>query len=216
MAGRGRHPAGPGPRVTGRGRVGVVEPGVDAVVDHVDPRRVDGGVGAEHVGAHRLADGDDRVGSFVRRALRPARQPVAAAELLCLPRPVRLERVGGDHVGDAVQRLGPVAGHVGVPGVGVHHGGLGAPGRHLQVSREHPQGGVGAGQRGVVLGVRGGVVARCALQWTSTSTRWRSSRTRKSTWAPAPPYTSGGTSRVRSPTRRSDVAGPVTGHGPFR
>src|SRR3954470_22939980 len=45
--------------------------------------------------------------------------------------------------------------------------------------------------------------------WTSTSVRRRSSRTRYSTWTPAPPYTSGGNSRVSRPTRTS--AGPDRG-----
>src|SRR3954469_25670345 len=41
--------------------------------------------------------------------------------------------------------------------------------------------------------------------WTSTSITLRSSRARYSTWTPAPPYTSGGYSRVRSATRRSVI-----------
>src|SRR5487761_318576 len=39
-------------------------------------------------------------------------------------------------------------------------------------------------------------------QWTETSARRRSSRARYSTWVPAPPYTSGGYSRVNSATLR--------------
>ena len=38
-------------------------------------------------------------------------------------------------------------------------------------------------------------------QCTSTSTSRRSSRTRNSTWTPAPPYTSGGYSRLSTATR---------------
>src|SRR5512144_205572 len=39
------------------------------------------------------------------------------------------------------------------------------------------------------------------MQWTWTSMSRRSSCTRKSTWTPAPPYTSGGNSRVRIAAR---------------
>ena len=48
------------------------------------------------------------------------REPVAAAELLGLPRTQRLEAVRGDDVRDAVQQLRGEAGEVGVPGVRVH------------------------------------------------------------------------------------------------
>ena len=56
--------------------------------------------------------------SAVRSA--PGRERVAAAELLGLPRPQRLQAVRGHHVRHAVQQLGDVPGEVGVPGVGVH------------------------------------------------------------------------------------------------
>ena len=51
------------------------------------------------------------------RPLAQARQRVAAAELLGLPRAQRLERVHGRHVRDAVGELGQVAAEVRVPGV---------------------------------------------------------------------------------------------------
>ena len=75
-------------------------------------RRVEVGIGVEDVGAHAVADRDHRVRGEVGRALDPGRQPVAAAELVGLPRPAGLQGVGGDHVRDAVQqrgRAGPAA-----------------------------------------------------------------------------------------------------------
>ncbi len=68
-------------------------------------------------------DRDHRVGGEVRGPLHPARQPVAAAELVGLPRPPRLQRVRRDHVRDAVQQPGEQPRGVGVPGV------ASAPGR---------------------------------------------------------------------------------------
>ena len=81
-------------------------------------------VGAQHVVAHAGADRDHRVGGLDRGRLHPRRHPVAAAELLGLPRPHRLERMRGQHVRDAVQQRGQVPGQPGVPGVRVHDGGL--------------------------------------------------------------------------------------------
>ena len=66
-----------------------------------------------------LRDRDHRVGVLQRRPLAEARQRVAAAELLRLPRPQRLERVHGGDVRDAVHELGQVAAEVRVPGVAV-------------------------------------------------------------------------------------------------
>jgi hypothetical protein len=47
--------------------------GVDPVVDHVEPRRVDGGIGVHDVAGHGLGDRDDRPS---RRTPRPGRQEV--------------------------------------------------------------------------------------------------------------------------------------------
>ena len=88
--------------------VGAVEVGVDAVVDHVHPvRRRPPGRRSSTSRGHAVAHRDDRVGRLVGGALRPRREPVAAAELLGLPRPLRLERVRGDDVRDVVQQLAP-------------------------------------------------------------------------------------------------------------
>ena len=76
------------------------------------------------------------VGALERGLLDPARDAVAAAELLGLPRPQRLEAVRGDDVRDAVQQLGEVAGAVRVPGVRVHEVGARDVLRHLQVDAE--------------------------------------------------------------------------------
>ena len=90
-------------------------------------------VAAQHVVAHARRHRDDRVGGLDRGLLGPRRQRVAAAELLGLPRPQRLQAVRAHHVRHAVQQLGQVAGHVGVPGVRVHQVRALAAGDHRQV-----------------------------------------------------------------------------------
>ena len=75
--------------------------------DDVHLGRVELGVGVEDVDPHALADRDDGVGGLEGRALRPGRQAVAAAELLGLPRAVRLEGVRGDDVRYVVQQATP-------------------------------------------------------------------------------------------------------------
>ena len=88
----------------------------------------------------RLRDGDDRVGRLERRALGEARERIAAAELLALPRPHRLEAVHGRDVRNAVHELREVAAEVCVPGVAVHQIRPFGAGRHRQVDREGLQG----------------------------------------------------------------------------
>ena len=78
--------------------------GVDAVVDHVHLGRVDVGVGAQHVVAHRRRDCDHRGRGLVGGPLDARGDGVPAAELLGLPRPQRLERVRADDVRDVVQQ----------------------------------------------------------------------------------------------------------------
>jgi hypothetical protein len=85
------------------------------------------GLAGEDVGAHLLADGDDRVGGFEPGALAEARQRVAAAELLGLPRAEGLETVGGRDVRDVVDELDEMSGEVGVPGVAVDELGASTP-----------------------------------------------------------------------------------------
>jgi hypothetical protein len=133
-----------------RQRVGVlgrrVERGVDAVVDHVHPLRVDRGVGGEDVLPHAAADRDDAVGRLVRRPLSPARQCVAAAQLFGLPGAARLQAVGSENVGHAVQQLGEMAAEVGVPGVGMGDVASLDRRRHRQVDGEHLERAVRAGE----------------------------------------------------------------------
>ena len=88
-----------------RAVVGAVQGGVDAVVHDVHLGRVEGRIAGEDVLAHGAGDGDHGVGGLDRGALGPARQGVAAAELLGLPGAQRLQGVGGHHVRDAVQQL---------------------------------------------------------------------------------------------------------------
>jgi len=136
-----------------RAGVGRVRPGVDAVRDHMQASRIQPGVPAHDVVSHRLADRDHRRRAAIGGLLSPRRQPVAAAELLLLPGPRGLERVGGDDVGDAVEEARQVTREVGVPGVGVDDVRACDRRRHLEVGREDPQRGIGAGQPRVVLGV---------------------------------------------------------------
>ena len=134
------------------------ELGVDAVVDDLDLVGVDRGVGPQDVLAHAGAHGDDRVGGLVGRALDPRRDPVAAAELLGLPRPHRLQAVGGEDVRDVAHEAREVAAHVRVPRVRVHEVGSLAGGGEGQVDAEGGQGGVGPGELGEV-----GVAGRAVL-----------------------------------------------------
>jgi hypothetical protein len=135
--------------------------GVHPVADDLHPSRIQVGIGVEHVGLHAVADRDHRVGREVRRPLHPGRQPVAAAELVGLPRPARLQRVRGDDVRDAVHEGGEEPGGIGVPGVGVHEVGPGQAGGHLDVDAESLQRPVRVGEPGRDA-VRRRVVARSA------------------------------------------------------
>ena len=121
-----RRSAAPG-RCPGRGRRRRLRRGchrldVDAVVDHPDLGRVHLRVAAQDVLAHALRHGDDRRRRLVGGLLHPGGEGVAAAELLGLPGPQRLQAVGAEHVRDAVQQRGQVSGHVGVPGVRMRPG----------------------------------------------------------------------------------------------
>ena len=89
-----------------------------------------------HVVAHRAGHGDHPVGVLVGGAFHPGADVVAAAELLGLPRAVRLERVGGEHQGGPGQLADQAPGQVGVPGVAVDHVGLGQGRGHDQVADE--------------------------------------------------------------------------------
>ena len=102
-----------------RARVGPVALRVDAVVDDAHARGVDGRIAGEDVARLLARDRDDRVGGLQRGALAEARDGVAAAELLLLPRPHRLEAVHGRDVRDPVQQLREVAAEIRVPGVAV-------------------------------------------------------------------------------------------------
>ena len=96
---------------------GGVDVDVDPVVDDVDARGIHLRIAGQDVVAHPGADGDDRVRSAVALPLHPAGHSVAAAELLGLPRPQRLEAVRGDDVRHIVQQPGQVSAQVRVPGV---------------------------------------------------------------------------------------------------
>ena len=85
------------------------------------------------------------------RLFHPRRDPVAAAELLGLPRPQRLQRVRGQHVRDVVEHCGQLPGQAGVPGVGVDHAGLRGGIGHHQIRRQRRQRRVRAAQLRVGL-----------------------------------------------------------------
>ena len=139
--------------------IGPVGVGVDAVVHDMHPGGVHLRVRRQDVAAHALAHGDDRLGMGVRRCLHPGTHAVAAAELLDLPGPERLERVRRDDVRDIVEQPADVPGEIGVPRVRVEEIDSGGVAHHLQVDPERLQGGVRAGElRGhhVGLGIRSG------------------------------------------------------------
>ena len=104
-----------------RGLAGLLVLGqIDAVVDDMNARRVDVGVRTLNIDLRALRDSDDRVGVENRGPLHPRAHRVAAAELLCLPCAQRLQRMGGQDKGNAVEFLRQVAGHRHIPGMRVH------------------------------------------------------------------------------------------------
>ena len=121
--------------------VGAVLLRVDAVADHAHALRVDCRVAGEKVAAVLGGDGDDRVGRFEGGALAPARERIAAAELLGLPRPQRLEAVHRGDVRHAVNELREVPGEVCVPGVAVDEVGITEGGGHREVDRDRAESG---------------------------------------------------------------------------
>ena len=74
-----------------------------------------------------------------RHPLAEARQRVAAAQLLGLPRAQRLQRVHGRDVRDPVDQLGQMTPELGVPGVAVRELGALDVGGHDQVDRHRLQ-----------------------------------------------------------------------------
>ena len=110
-----------------------VDLGVDPVVDDVNAGRIDGRVALEHVIANAARNGDHCVRRLDRGALAKKRECVAAAQLLCLPWPQRLEAVDGHHVRDRPHELGEIPAEVGVPGVAVRNVAAFERGGHGQV-----------------------------------------------------------------------------------
>ena len=108
---------------------------VDAVVDHRDPPRIDCGIAGEHIAPHAVGHGHHGVRALQADPLAEAGEPVAAAQLLGLPRPQRFQAMGGGHVRNAVEQLREVTGEVGIPGVAVDQVGVPDAGGHRQVHR---------------------------------------------------------------------------------
>ena len=166
---------------------------------------VDRRVGGEHVAAHARRETAMTASAASQRGpLGPGGERVAAAELLGLPRPQRLQAVRGHHVRHAVQQLGDVPGEVGVPGVAVHEVGARArrrpsPGRRRACAAPALAPASPAGSRYAVT--PGSVARRRRSSAPGRRRARRSSRARYSTCTPAPPYTSGGYSRVSRSTR---------------
>ena len=65
--------------------------GIDAVLDHMHFVWIEIGIGIHRVFAHSRTDGDHRICALEGSLLGPRREPVAASELLGLPRSVRLQ-----------------------------------------------------------------------------------------------------------------------------
>ena len=181
-------------------RVGGVLLGVDPVVDHVDLAPVDVRVGRQQV-ARACPRTRRRPRTRPRPPpSRPGRQRVAAAELLGLPRPQRLQRVHGDDVRDVVEQPAQVAGQVGVPGVRVRHLAR-RRARRPSTGRSRSSAAPGSPRTAGPTGcARRPSSAVLPWQCTVRSTSGASSRARYLTCTPAPPYTSGGYSRVSSAT----------------
>ena len=99
------------------GRVPLVQ--VNAVVDDVHSVGINAGVAAQDIVAHTVRHRDNRAGGLIGGCLHIGRQAVTTAELLSLPGAQRLERVGGDDMGDVAQQRGHVASEVRVPRVRV-------------------------------------------------------------------------------------------------
>ena len=96
-------------------------------------------IAAEHVPAHRLGDGDHRIGGEQAGALAEEGEGVATTELLGLPGSERLQAVGGADVGHAPDQLGQVSRQVRVPGVRMDEVDPVQTVRHGQVHRHHRQ-----------------------------------------------------------------------------
>ena len=110
--------------------------------------RVERRVAGEDVPPRRRADGDHGVGGLVGGLLGPRREPIAPAELLQLPRPVRFERVRRDDVRGPVEQLGEMPGQVGVPGVGVGEIGTGAAAAIARSAEKMRSAGLAISRRG--------------------------------------------------------------------
>ncbi len=151
--------------------VGSVLIGVDPVVHDVHARRIHAGVRRQHIAAHAFTHGDDGLRMVVRRRLGPGAHPVSAAELLLLPRAQRLQGVGSEDMGNAVQQSAHVTGKVGVPGVGMEQIHIRGVVDHLQVDPDGLQGRVRPGEFGghrMGLGIRSGATEAMDLdadQW---------------------------------------------------
>ena len=125
--------------------------GVDPVAHDMHPAGIQRRIDPQHVIAHTRADGDNGVRGRHRSLFYPRRDPIAATELFCLPRPQRLQRVRGQHMRDVVEQCGQLPRQSGVPGVGVDHAGLGGGIGHHQIGRQRRKRRVRAAQLRVGL-----------------------------------------------------------------
>ncbi len=113
---------------------------VDAVVDHVDTLWFHGGIAVEDVAAHSVGDGDHGVRTLHAGPFTEERKRVAAAELLRLPGPQRLEAVDGHDMRDRPHELGQVPTEVRVPRVAVHEVDPLDGRRHREIDRHRLEG----------------------------------------------------------------------------
>ena len=95
---------------------------------------------AENILPHLPRYRDHGVGGLQRGAFDPGRQIGTAPELLALPGPEGLERMGGDHEGNPVEQLEQEAAEVGIPGVTMDDIRIAGPARKADPHAESLQG----------------------------------------------------------------------------
>ena len=115
-------------------------------MDDVHSVGINAGVAAQDIVTHTVRHRDNRAGGLIGGFLHVGGQAVATAELLSLPGAQRLERVGGDDMGNVAQQRGHVASEVRVPRVRVHEVRPLTRRGDLEVYAQRPQGCVRSGQ----------------------------------------------------------------------
>ena len=105
---------------------------VDAVVNDPDPPGRHA-VELPHVALHRQRNRHDAVRVLIGGPLDEGGHVIRRAELLDFPRPVRLERVGGQDERHTLQVFSEATGQMRVPGVAVHEVDAGQHAAHREI-----------------------------------------------------------------------------------